>query len=149
MVDLYRDHKGITLVEVLVSIALIALVIVAMGAALTQSSVFSKNIDTIYTASYLAQRRIDMLKRLDFDQLPGGAEDSIRIDADGNASASGHYLRTTEITPDFDGNSHLIQIKVIVKRVKVNIDGSIVDSGGKMTFLGRPVIMETLFADIE
>ncbi|MCK4851947.1 MAG: prepilin-type N-terminal cleavage/methylation domain-containing protein [Candidatus Omnitrophica bacterium] len=148
MVELYRDQKGITLVEVLVSIGLITLVIVAMGAALTQSSVFSKNIDIAYTATCLAHGRVNTLKRLDFDQLLGGAEDSIRIDADGNTNPAGHYLRTTEITTDFDGNSHLTQVKVSVKRVKVNIDGSIADTEGKMTFLGRPVIMETLFADI-
>ncbi len=145
-----KDRRGITLVEVLVSIALVAVVVVALTAAVTQSSVFSKSIDITYTAAYLAQRRVDMLKRLDFGQLPLAEEVDIRIDVTGEINPSGKYIRTTEITTNINSNPYLTKVKVIVKMVKVNIDGTIIDPGsGKMTFLAQPIIMETLFADIE
>jgi len=142
--------KGITLVEVIVSISLVAVVVVALAAAVTQSSVFSKSIDIVYTASYLAQRRINVLKRLDFDQISAAEETDIRVNEGGDIDSSGKYIRSTEIITDVGGNSYLTKVKVSVRRVKVNIDGTIINpSSGQMTFLGQPIIMETLFADVE
>lgn len=145
-----KNCKGITLVEVLVSISLVAVVVVALAAAVTQSSVFSKSIDIVYTASYLAQRRVDTLKRLDFDQISLAEETGIRVDETGEISSNGKYIRSTEVTTSVGGNPYLTKVKVTVRRVKVNIDGTIINpSTGKMAFLGQPIIMETLFADVE
>ncbi len=145
-----RNKKGMTLVEAVVSVALIAVVVVSLVAVLTQSSVFSRTVDTAFTASYLAQRRIDVLNRFGFDQLPLAEETDIRIDSDGNIAAEGNYLRTTEVDTDFDDNIYLTKVKVSVKRVKINIDGTIKDpETGEMTFVGQPIVMETLFADFE
>lgn len=144
------NNKGITFVEVVVSIALVLIVVVALIATVTQSSVFSRRIDLVYTASYLAQRRVDMLKRLDFDQLPAAGETDIRIGADGNIDPAGEYVRTTEITPVYASNPYLTKVKVSVNRVKMSLDGSIVyPDTGQITFHGNPIIMETLFSDVE
>jgi len=145
----FYNQKGMTLVEAIVAAALVLIAAVSMGALATQSAVFSRRIDTVYTASYLAQRRIDILNRLDFSQISAAEESDVRINSDGNISADGNYLRTTEITSDFDANAHLRKVKVTIKRFKINMDGSILDpETGEMTFLGEAIVMETLFSDV-
>ena len=132
-----KNLQGLTLVEVVISILLVAISIVSVLAAVTQSSVFSKRIDAVYTASYLAQRRIDILKEFDFDQLyPAAVESNIEIDIDDDGDAD--YRRTTEVVQNYAGNSKLIKIKVTVEKVQTNLDGT--ESG-----MGDPIIMETLF----
>ncbi len=142
-----KDKTGMTLIEVIVAVALVALVVVSLFASVTQTSVFSKRIDRVYTASNLAQRRMDMLKRFDFDLIPFTEETDARIDTDGNLSSTGTYVRTTEITENYNGNPFLIKVKVSVKKAKVNMDGSIYGETGQITFVGQPVVMETLFSD--
>jgi type II secretory pathway pseudopilin PulG len=131
-----NTQRGLTLVEVVISVLLIAISIVSVLAAVTQSSVFSKRIDAVYTASYLAQRRIDILKEFEFDQLdPGAIETNVEIDVDDDGDSD--YRRTTEITPNYSGNPKLTKIKVTVEKVQLNLDGT--ESG-----MGDPIIMETL-----
>lgn len=132
------NKKGFTLVEVIVSIMLVSLVIAAVMGIVMQSSIFSKRIDQIYTASNLAKQRMDNLKRFNFNDLPtGGVETDVRIDESGESDSSGDYIRTTAITENFDSNSYLIKIKVSVDRV--------VDEAAS----GTPVVIETLFADVD
>ncbi|MFH1394947.1 MAG: hypothetical protein ABIH09_02185 [Candidatus Omnitrophota bacterium] len=145
----FCGKKGITLIEVVIAATLVFIAVISIGALVTQSSVFSRRIDTIYTASYLAQRRIDLLKRLDFSQISSAVESEVRISNDGNIDPNGDYTRTTEITTDFEGDSHLIQVKVTVKRLQINMDGSYLDPDtGEAVFAGQPVVMETLFSDV-
>ncbi|MFQ5952878.1 MAG: hypothetical protein ACE5JK_05690 [Candidatus Omnitrophota bacterium] len=142
----FSDKKGMTLIEVFVSAALIAVIVLSLFVVATQSAVFSRRIEQVYTATYIAQRRIDLLKRLGFDQIPSAAESDVRVGTDGNISGSGHYVRTTEVESDFGGNPSLIKIKITVQRLKINMDGSISDP---VTYLGDPIIMETLYSNIE
>ena len=142
------NKKGLTFVEVIVAAALVVVIVLSLVATDTQSSIFAKRIDLVYTATQIAQRRMDLLKRLGFDQVPAAVETDVRVGADGNISSTGNYVRTTEVTTSFGGNSSLTKVKVTVKKVKIYMDGSIMDSG-EMTFLGQPVVMETLFSDIE
>lgn len=144
-----HDKRGMTLIEVIVAAALVALVVVSLFASVTQTSIFSKRIDRVYTASYLAQRRIDMLKRLDFELVQFAEETDVRVDADGNVSLTGTYVRTTEVGTNYNGNPFLLKVKVTVKKANVNTDGSIYDDLGQLTFIGQPIVMETLFCDIE
>ncbi|HPS20744.1 MAG TPA: type II secretion system protein [Candidatus Omnitrophota bacterium] len=150
-IGLVKDVKGLTLVEVIVAIALVALIIASVGSAIVQASVFSASVDIAYTAAYLAQRRIDVLKRFDFNQLhPGAEETDVRVDSGGNVSSTGEYLRTTEVVTDYNSNPYLIQVKVSIKRIKINADGTIIDPVAKtVKFLGNPFVVETLFVDLD
>lgn len=149
MVGMLRRSSGMTLIEVVISVALVALVVVSLFAAVTQTSVFSQRIDRAYTASYLAQRRIDMLKRLDFELVEFAEETDVRIDADGNQDENGTYVRTTEVTTGYNGNPFLLKVKVTVKKANVSVDGSIYNDAGQISFVGQPIVMETLFSDVE
>ena len=90
---------------------------------------------------------------MDFNQISYAAESNIRIDSDGTIDPNGLFTRTTEIGPypdsTLDDNPYLVKVKVSISRVKVNIDGSIYDSEGKLVLLGAPIVMETIFADVE
>lgn len=136
MVKLLANQKGLTLMEVVVASAIVALVVVSLLITISQSAVFTEESDKIYTASILAQRRIDVLKNFAFSDLPDTApEADTPIDVNGDDVTD--YYRTTEITENYDGYSDLMQIKVSVDRV-VNGEKS-----------GNPVTMETLFVDME
>jgi len=137
----YDPTSGITLVEVIISMAIVTLVTVAVLAAIAHSVTFTERADNVYTASILAQRRIDVLKKFDFSEIPLIAPEtdvSVKVDLDPSTPASyDEYFRTTEITEDYDGDSDLMKIKV---SVHTTVDG--VKSG-------NPVIMETLLYDTE
>jgi type II secretory pathway pseudopilin PulG len=145
------DRKGFTLVEVLTAFTLIVIVISALSASLAQSMIFSKRLDIIYVSSYLAQRRIDLLKRFDFDGLyPAGLENRVRLNAAGNIDPNGEYMRTTEVDENYKGNPYLTKITITVYRIKINMDGSIIDPvTGNVAFMSTPVVMETVFADVK
>jgi type II secretory pathway pseudopilin PulG len=126
--------KGITLVEVLVSVLLIAVVTVAVLATLANSITFSEKADVIYEASLLAQQRLDLLKNVTFNDIADvGEETDTELDTDGDTVTD--FFRTTAITENYDGYSDLIKVKVSVYKAV---------SGVKT---GTPVIMETLYSE--
>jgi len=143
------SQKGMTLVEVVTAIALAGIVVISLISTVTQSSVFSKTIDITYKASYLAQRRIDMLKRLNFDQLEDAEENQVRINASGVIDSAGEFTRTTEIEMDYDSNQYLCKVKVTIYKVKVTQDGKTTNVSGETVFVGNPIVMETIFADFD
>jgi type II secretory pathway pseudopilin PulG len=131
------NHKGITLVEVVMSAAILAIVVITVVITVAQSSVFSRELDKVYAATNLAKMRVDDLKRLNFSDLATeAAETDVRIDSTGAADSGGNYIRTTEVDEDYDGNSYLVKVKVSVDRM---------DDGSPF---GSPVVIETLFADV-
>jgi hypothetical protein len=71
------------------------------------------------------------------------------LNADGNSDPNGQYMRTTEVTENYLGNPHLTRITISVYRIKINMDGTITDPvTGKVNFMPNPVVMETLFSDV-
>ena len=146
--NIIRNSKGLTLVEIAIAMALVAVVSLALIASVTQSAAFSRKIDIAYSASQVCQRRIENLNRMDFSELELLEETDVQVDIDGYVDSAGHYSRTTEVDADFDGNQYLKKVKVSVKKAKVFLDGSIGDpQTGDVTFIDTPVVMETIFVD--
>lgn len=129
------NEKGITMVEVIVAIALVATISIGILAAVSHSVLFTEKADTVYTASILAQKRIDLLKKFTFSDLASVAPETdtvIDVDSDGVDD----FMRTTTVTEDYDGYTSLIKVKVSVDRI---------EDGAKS---GHPVEMETLISSI-
>lgn len=136
MWKLFHDQKGFSLVEVLVSVIVVAVVSLALLATVSGSIFFTATADKVYTASILAQARIDLLRKFPFTDLADIAPESdTLVDVDGDGTDD--YARTTSITESYNGYTDLIGIKVSVDRI---------ESGSKV---GHPVVMETLLARIE
>ncbi len=128
--------------------ALTILVITAIVSGLTQSSVFSKRVDMVYTATLIAQNRIDLLKKISFSELPDATEVEVVIDEDGTLSAGGSYIRTTEVTENYDGIASLLKIKVSVTALKISASGAAIDEEtGYEQYMKNPIVMETIFVD--
>ncbi|MDD4012595.1 MAG: prepilin-type N-terminal cleavage/methylation domain-containing protein [Candidatus Omnitrophica bacterium] len=140
-----RSKKGMTLVEVVVSMVIVTIAVVSLFAAVTQSSVLSKRSGMGYTLTNIALRRIEVLKRLDSDMLPFAEESGIQVSSDGNVSSTGEYFRTTEITQNYNANPYLTKAKVTARKVKLGTDGTITTP---LAYQGDPVVIETIIADI-
>jgi len=131
-----KGDGGISLVEVLISMCIVALVGVSIIATVMQSLTLNEKTDQIYISSVIAQRRLDVLRKFTFSDLATAApEDEHAIDFDDNGIDD--FVRTTTIEEDYDSNEYLLKVKVSVDRIE---DGSP---------SGNPIVMETLFADIE
>jgi type II secretory pathway pseudopilin PulG len=125
-----------TLVEVIVSAAIVGILVVSALATIAQNSVFSRRIDHVYTCSNLAKKRMDSLKRYLVTDLDKETETDVRIDLHGDLDENGDYIRTTEVTENYDGNPFLAKVKVSVDKFQ---DGEA---------YGSPAVIETLLADI-
>ena len=130
------ESKGISILEALVSIAIVALISVAILGTITQSTQLTEEADKVYTASLLAQGRLDVLKKFEFDDLPTIAPET-DVGVDVNDDAVVDYMRTTNIMYPYSGDMNLAKVKVSVDRV---VDGQ---------KFGSPVAMETVFVDPE
>jgi hypothetical protein len=64
-------------------------------------------------------------------------ETNVRIDLYGDPNPAGEYVRTTKVDENWDSNPYLVKVKVSVDKYV----------SGKVS--GHPVIMETLFADVQ
>ncbi len=108
-------QKGITLIELLISTAIFALVIVGIMGTLIISVDLSRKINYEYAATNLAKKRLEtartMVKTQGFWTLYTMEEEDIFINADGMHDSDGEFVRTTKVVPNY-GNSRLTKIEV-------------------------------------
>ncbi len=133
------NQKGITLVEVLISTAIFALVIVGIMGTLIISVDLSRKIDYEYAATNLAKKRLEtartMIKTQGFWTLFTMEEEDILINADGMRDSDGEFVRTTKVDPNY-GNPRLTKVEVEIYY----------SYRGKETL---PFTMTTIFTNIE
>lgn len=107
-----------TLVEVVVSLALISVVIGGFLGLLIENMKAGQTIDYNYAAINIAKSRMDRIRELRRDKgynyLPMAAESNIATNRNGLPDESGDFTRTTVITPDFEGKPNLTKITVTV-----------------------------------
>lgn len=109
---------GMTLVEVVVSLALISVVIGGFLGLLIENMKAGQTIDYNYAAINIAKSRMDRIRELRRDKgysyLPMAAESNIATNRNGLPDESGDFTRTTVITPAFEGKPNLTKITVTV-----------------------------------
>jgi len=92
-----RSKAGITIVEVLVSLAIFVVYLTgACKLIVSHRKILDSSRDR-YTASNIAKNRYEMTRTMDFSQIPLFAEAPRRVNANGVFSSSGNYLRETTI----------------------------------------------------
>jgi prepilin-type N-terminal cleavage/methylation domain-containing protein len=92
-----NKRAGVTLLEVLIASAIIVIFCSGFFLALITSLKSQWLASTHYRAMNLAKNRIQHARTVDFGTLPLMAEDSVKIDEEGNLSITGQYIRTTTV----------------------------------------------------
>lgn len=109
-----NSGKGATLVEVLWAILMFTLGIEALLAVYVQSAQIGKKADSVYIAYNLAKNHIERLKELNYALLPSAAETSTVVNSDGDPDPGGLFIRTTTVTPNYNGSALLTQVTIQV-----------------------------------
>lgn len=112
--------KGMTLVEIVVSLALVALSIGGILSVLIQSANLAQSVDYAYIAADLAKNRIEWVREIrrdmGYDALPGAAETDTVIDRNGVADSNGDFMRTTLVNASYGTYLTKVTVKVIYKK---------------------------------
>ncbi|UCD55108.1 MAG: type II secretion system protein [Candidatus Omnitrophota bacterium] len=113
-----KRKDGVTLVETLLSAAILVLVVASVLIIFVRTVDISKRIDKEYTATNLAKSRVERARTTEithgFDSLADLNETDVIIDADGVSDPSGEYKRSTTVTTNYNGNARLTKIDATV-----------------------------------
>lgn len=110
-----KGRKGLTLVEVVLTVLVFASGLISLLAVYIQSREAGRRTDAVYTAYNLAKNHIEQLRSLDYTLLPDAAEmTAVRLDEDGTPDVNGVFLRTTSVDPAYGGNPDLTRASVSV-----------------------------------
>lgn len=136
-----HTKKGITLVEIMVSLGLIALLGGSILALLVENMKAGQTADYNYAAVNIAKSRIDRLRQLrrdkGFNYLYTAVETDSTVDRNGLPDAEGEFTRSTSITQNFESNPNLTKVEVTVK---YKASGDISTTSITLTSLMSPYI---------
>ena len=116
--SILNNKLGISMVEVLFSVAILSLVIVGVLLVFVNAVDISKRVDYEYKAVNLAKKRIEdaksIIKTAGFDSLIVMEESPSMVNAEGVLDPDGEFERSTDVTEDFGGNALLTGVEVEV-----------------------------------
>lgn len=113
----HEETRGFTLVEVVVSVVLLALMMIGAYALTRETGQLSKSARDHYAAVAISLARVERGRHLEYATLPLLAEANIIVDASGNATAdatAGRFRRTTTVTVD-SPRTGLTKVKVVTE----------------------------------
>jgi prepilin-type N-terminal cleavage/methylation domain-containing protein len=109
-----KSQGGVTLIELMISVAIFAISIVALLDVFAQGQKMAYREEYAYTSFNIAKNRIETLKSISFSDLSASAETLTALGADGLPDPDGIYKRTTTVTPSYSGDANLTQVTVQV-----------------------------------
>ena len=109
-----KSAKGMTLVETMAAIAIFAIVLTGILNLAVGSMNTGKRAEFAYTAYSLAKNRLETLRSMPYSTLANAAESSVYVDENGVSDPGGAYIRSTAVTPNYNGDANLIQMTVSV-----------------------------------
>ena len=104
-------RNAYTIVEVIVSVAVLAIVMAGAYRIIVQSANLSRSARNHYVAISIAKNRLEQLRALTFDDLELAEELKIRVNERGIPDANGIFLRTTAISDPYY-NSRIVLVRV-------------------------------------
>ena len=107
-----RSRAGISVLEALVALTIFAVFATGACKILVAHREILDMARDHYTAANIAKNRMEMVRTLDFPQIPQLNEDPIQVDASGIASKDGHFRRKTTITTL---NTNLYKLAITVQ----------------------------------
>lgn len=120
MLKRLESKHGATLVEVMASMALFTVAIVAILGVVSSNRLMANRADYAYIAYNLAKNHIETLRAMNFSDLSGAAETATALDETGASDLNGDFTRTTTVTTPYSSDSNLAQITV---DVSYNVQG--------------------------
>lgn len=109
------NRGGMTLVEVMVSLAILGVGLTAAYFAVNSAMQTRKFAHDYYVATLIANNQIEFARNMPFSQLVTLRDDSnTRVDDYGDVDPSGRFRRTTTIGLRWGGDSNLTQVSVSV-----------------------------------
>ena len=96
----HKRRSGITLVETVIALTLLALVLSGSYKIVVLSSSMNRSVRDHYVAVTLARSRIERAKNFAFVDLATLEEDRVVVDYNGTPNTQGHYRRTTVVQQD-------------------------------------------------
>ena len=108
-------RRGMTLVEVLVALTVLAAVMVGTYRLIVVLARLRQSAHNHYTAVVIANNRIERARNTIFADLPLLAEERVPVAASGAPSADGPFFRTTRIQTNYGGNPKLVRVIVTVE----------------------------------
>jgi type II secretory pathway pseudopilin PulG len=112
-------NRGISLVEILVAMALIALSIGGIVFVLVQSLGLMTGADNVYASTNIAKNRLERIRQIrnegGYDTLYGTAESNVIVDRNGIPDQGGDFTRSTTVNPDYGPDLTMITVQVRYK----------------------------------
>jgi len=116
----YKNQKGISLIEVLISISVLSIGILGLLQAFPHGTSIERDIELTTIGHHLAQSKIEELISLNYSEiLTGLIEDNVRVDLDPN-SIFYNFKRSTYVTL-VDENIQTTETDIGMKKVLVTI----------------------------
>jgi len=118
-----KFKKGLSLVELLVAVSLIAICITAVMGVVIQSTELGKSTDAAYIAISIARNRIERAREVrenkGYSSLPDMIEEEVYVDRHGTPTPGandGDFRRTTLINTAFGDDLTQVTVQVEYKR---------------------------------
>lgn len=116
-----NNHQGVTLIEIMISITLLAVGILGVIQAFPRGLAAEKDIELTTIAEQLAQAKLEQLVAANYDEIaPGTLENAIPVSSN-PASPLYDFLRTTTITL-LDNNLAPSGTDIGLKKIVVTIE---------------------------
>jgi len=107
-----------TLVEVVIAIAVLALVMAGSYALVSRSAALSRAARNHYVATMIAFNRLERAKNFEYDDLPLMAESEVLVNDNGVPDTEGDFRRTTTVNTNYAPNLTKIEVKVDIRNMR-------------------------------
>ena len=112
--ELLRSNDGLSLTENMIAVCIMLIVLTGVMASQLQSISSGKRTASAYTAYQIAKNRVETLRSFSFSDAASANETSTVVNDNGAPDSNGNFIRSTEMTSDYNGDSNLLQAVVTV-----------------------------------
>jgi len=127
--------RGFSLIELAIALMICTVLITGLLALYKQSLYSAKKMYQRETAITIAENKMEDFRNYEFSKLSLGEEYDTLLDKYNNADSNGEFIRNTEVTPNYLGNSSLTLVSILVD---FKMEGK---------YTEKPLVVTKLFAE--
>ena len=114
LIKVINGVKGMTLVETMAATLLFAIVLTGILDLALGSMATGKRAEFAYSAYNIAKNHLETLRSMPYSTLANSSESNIYVDSNGTPDPDGNFIRTTDVTQNYNGDANLIELDVSV-----------------------------------